>query len=178
MRMTENGGTSETHPEAEAENWTMVVDLIQLAFREGKLAEEATWKAVVLVTKGKIDYRGIGLVEVMWKLVAEILNFRITASITYHDFLHGFRTGRGTGGLEGGGTVRDIPGPAQGVWRLGQVQVPRNTGGIWCRSPGQETATDLLKAPHHGGAGGRVLRNGLSGGERGDTGRSDSPHHI
>ena len=35
--------------------------------------------------------------EVMWKVVAEILNRRITASITFHNFLHGFRAGRGTG---------------------------------------------------------------------------------
>ena len=76
---------------------TRVVDLVQAAFREGKLAEEATWQAVVLIPKRKKDYRGIGLVEVMWKLVAEILNRRFTASITYHDFLHGFRVGHGTG---------------------------------------------------------------------------------
>ena len=59
--------------------------------------EEATWQAVVLIPKGKKDCRGIGLVEVMWKVVADILNRRFTASITYHDFLHGFREGRGTG---------------------------------------------------------------------------------
>ena len=47
--------------------------------------------------QGKKDYRGIGIVEVMWKVVAELLNCRLTASITYHDFLHGFRAGRGTG---------------------------------------------------------------------------------
>ena len=33
----------------------------------------------------------------MWKVVAAILNIWITASITYHDFLRGFRIGRGTG---------------------------------------------------------------------------------
>ena len=55
------------------------------------------WQAVVLIPKGKKDYRGIGLVEVMWKVVAEILNRRLIASIVYHDFLHGFRAGRGTG---------------------------------------------------------------------------------
>ena len=48
-------------------------------------------------TKGQEEYRGIWLVEVMWKVMAEILHFRLTASITYHDFLHGFRAGRGTG---------------------------------------------------------------------------------
>ena len=54
-------------------------------------------QAVVLIPKGKGDYRGIGLGEVMWKVVVAIINCHFTASITYHDFLHGFRAGRGTG---------------------------------------------------------------------------------
>ena len=40
---------------------------------------------------------GLGLVEVMWTSVAVILNRRFTASITYHNFLHEFRAGCGTG---------------------------------------------------------------------------------
>ena len=52
---------------------------------------------MVLIPKEKGDYRGIGLVEVMWKVVAVILNRRFTSSITFHDVLHGFRAGRGTG---------------------------------------------------------------------------------
>ena len=80
-----------------ADNWTRVVYLVQLEFQEGKLAEEATWQAVVLLPKGKNDYRGIGLAEVMWKVVAAILNRQLTASITFHDLLHGFQAGRGTG---------------------------------------------------------------------------------
>ena len=52
---------------------------------------------MVLLPKGEKDYCGIGLVEVMWKVVAEILNLRLTASITFHNFMHGFRAGRGTG---------------------------------------------------------------------------------
>ena len=51
---------------------------------------------MVLIPKGEKDYRVIGLVEVMWKVVAEILNLRLTASITFHDFIHGFRAGCGT----------------------------------------------------------------------------------
>ena len=80
-----------------AENWARVVDLVQTSFREGDLAEESTWQAVFLLPKGKGDYRGIGLVEVMWKVVAVVLNRRFTSSITFHDVLHGFRAGRGTG---------------------------------------------------------------------------------
>ena len=55
-----------------ASNWEMVVELVQTALGEGRLAEDATWQAVVLITKGGKYYRGIGLVEVMWKVVAEI----------------------------------------------------------------------------------------------------------
>ena len=73
------------------------MELIQTAFRDGELAEEVTWQAVVLTPKGKGYYRGIGLVEMMWKVVAVILNRRLTSSITFHDILHGFRAGRGTG---------------------------------------------------------------------------------
>ena len=51
-----------------------MVDLVQMTFREGRLAEEAVWQAVVLIPKGGKYYRGIGLVEVMWKVLAENLN--------------------------------------------------------------------------------------------------------
>ena len=93
------------------------------------MAEEATWQTVVLIPKGRKEYRVIGLVEVMWKVVAEILHLRLTNAITYYDFLHSFWAGRSTGtanleakllqqlacGHEGGGLVRDLPGPDQGV---------------------------------------------------------------
>ena len=81
----------------EPTKWEMVVELLQTAFQDGVLAEEATWQAVVLILEGGGDYHGIGLVEVVWKAVAKILNFRFTASINYHNSLHGFRAGRSTG---------------------------------------------------------------------------------
>ena len=84
------GGPTDPH-------WERLVDLIQTACREGGLAEESMWHAVVLIPKGKRDYRRIGLVEVMWKVVAAILDRRLTASIAYHDFLHIFQAGRSTG---------------------------------------------------------------------------------
>ena len=88
---------SAAQKETESENWRRVVDLVHSAFREGNLVEEAMWQAVVLIPKGKKDYRGLGLVEVMWKVVAVILNHRLTASTAFHEFLHGFRAGCGTG---------------------------------------------------------------------------------
>ena len=52
---------------------------------------------MVLILKGKKEYRGIGLVEVTWKVVATILHRRLTTAITYHDALHNFWAGRGIG---------------------------------------------------------------------------------
>ena len=56
-----------------------------------------TCQVVFLIPKGGGDCRGIGLMEVVWKLAVVILNFRLTDSITFHDILHGFRDGHGTG---------------------------------------------------------------------------------
>ena len=50
----------------------MVVELVQTAFREGRLAEETIYQEVVLISKDGKGYCGFGLVEVMWKVVAEI----------------------------------------------------------------------------------------------------------
>ena len=45
-------GEQETQTEAEG-HWGRVVEIVQTAFWEGELAEEATWQAVVLIPKGK-----------------------------------------------------------------------------------------------------------------------------
>ena len=81
----------------EMTNWKRVADLVRADLGEGLIVEEAMWQAVVLIPKGKKDYRGIGLMELMWKVVEDILNRRLTASITFHKLLHGFLAGRGTG---------------------------------------------------------------------------------
>ena len=75
----------------------MVVELVQKDFQERVLAEEATYKVVVLTPKGDRDYRVIGSVEVMWKAVAVILNCCFNASITYHKSFHGLQAGHSTG---------------------------------------------------------------------------------
>ena len=61
------------------------------------MAGETTWQSEVLIPKGRKEYRGIGLVEVMWKVVTAILHRRLATAITYNNFLHGFWAGRGTG---------------------------------------------------------------------------------
>ena len=97
-KLAEEKGEEKTEVEEEGEDlWGKLVELIQTAFREGEMADEARWQTVVLIPKGKKEYRRIGLVEVTWKVVAKILHRRLTTAITYHDALHGFQAGRGTG---------------------------------------------------------------------------------
>ena len=90
-------GTAGGGEERDPNNWEKVVELVKLAFRDGVIPEKAAWQEVVLTPKGGGEYRGIGLVEVIWKEVEVILNHRCTSAITYHNLLHGFRAGRGTG---------------------------------------------------------------------------------
>ena len=49
----ETGGPEDTATQEGADNCTRFVDLVQTAFREGKLTEESTWQSVVLIPKGK-----------------------------------------------------------------------------------------------------------------------------
>ena len=61
------------------------------------LLEEFTWHTVILIPKGKLDFHGIGLVEVLWNIVLGILNNHPTVAIHFHDTLHKSHTGRGMG---------------------------------------------------------------------------------
>ena len=50
-------------------HWENVVALERADYGEGQLVEEYTGQAVVLISNGKMEYSGIGLVEVLWKVV-------------------------------------------------------------------------------------------------------------
>ena len=78
-------------------NWNRVVDLIQTCFRERRVPTQMLWSTVVLLPKGNGDYRGIGLLEISWKVIKSIINRRIANKVEFHDALHGFRANRGTG---------------------------------------------------------------------------------
>ena len=51
---------------------------------------------VVLISKKSNDYRGKGLLEVVWKVLEGVLNGRMK-EVKLHDALHGFRQKRGGG---------------------------------------------------------------------------------
>jgi Reverse transcriptase (RNA-dependent DNA polymerase) len=51
----------------------------------------------VLIPKGQPDqFRGIALLEVIYKLVSMIINTRLSSTIKFHKVIHGFRRGHGT----------------------------------------------------------------------------------
>ena len=75
-----------------------VVVILQEAFCNETLTNKSTWQMVVLILKGDGgDFWRIGLVEVLWKTVAGLLNLRFTSYIHFHDVLHffGWAAGRG-----------------------------------------------------------------------------------
>jgi hypothetical protein len=54
------------------------------------------WSIVVLIPKGGGDYRGIGLLKPIWKVLERVMDRRLD-TIEPHDCLHGCRAHRGTG---------------------------------------------------------------------------------
>jgi hypothetical protein len=70
---------------------------VQQIFESGEIPEEMTWSILVLIPKASGGNRGIGLLEIMWKVISSIINTRLQESIPFHETLHGFRKGHGTG---------------------------------------------------------------------------------
>ena len=52
---------------------------------------------MVLIPKGATDTRDIVLLETLWKVVEALIYTCLHASLQFHDALHGFRAGQGTG---------------------------------------------------------------------------------
>ena len=77
-----------------ATNWLKVVATMQAALHD--LVKECTCQTVSIIPKVRGDFQGVGLIEVLWKLVASLLNCRLTAAISFHDTLHRFWAGPGT----------------------------------------------------------------------------------
>ena len=74
----------------------MFVELVQAVWTHGIIPCQLLWSIVVLIPKGGGDYRGIGLLEPIWKVLEWIMDCRLDA-INLHDCLHGCRAKRGTG---------------------------------------------------------------------------------
>ncbi len=76
----------------DGDHWRLFVQLVQAAWNHGEIPRQLLWIIVVLIPKGGGDYRGIGLLEPIWKVIERIIDPRLDAFD-----LHGCRHKRGTG---------------------------------------------------------------------------------
>ena len=77
--------------------WEPVVRLVQVMFRDGTVLEEISWAKMILLHQDKVGYRGIGIVELLWKVFSVLVNCSLKMSVVLHETLHGFREWRGAG---------------------------------------------------------------------------------
>ncbi len=75
--------------EGAGDNWRLLVRLVQVVWRTGKIPQQLLWIIVVLLPKGGGDYRGIGLLEPIWKVLEVVMDQQLN-SIKLHNSLHGF----------------------------------------------------------------------------------------
>ena len=82
--------------EGAGDNWRKFVLLVQAIWDHGEIPPQLLWVIIILIPKGGGDYRGIGLLEPMWKVCERVMDLRLNA-FDLHDSLHGCRNKRGTG---------------------------------------------------------------------------------
>ena len=72
--------------------------MVQAALCDRNISDNSTCQTVILITKGDVrNFRAIGIVEVLWKIIMGLLNRSFKLLIGFHDVLYGLRAGRGTG---------------------------------------------------------------------------------
>ena len=74
---------------------TWYIRLIQYIWDTGEVTTKMLLTIIMLVLKGTSgDFRGIGLLEVVWKIVERIIDARLMCA-PLHKAVHGFRPGCG-----------------------------------------------------------------------------------
>ncbi|MGL4351544.1 MAG: RNA-directed DNA polymerase [Plesiomonas shigelloides] len=77
------------------EMWRKLVDLVQWCIATGETPQAFKYGALVLIPKAERGkYRGIALLESVYKLISGLINHRVTTAVKFHDAIHGFRGGR------------------------------------------------------------------------------------
>jgi Reverse transcriptase (RNA-dependent DNA polymerase) len=78
--------------------WNKVLEIINMVFIGSAIPSQFGIGILVLIPKGTpVQYRGIALLETIYKLIASIINQRLTNSIEFYPAIHGSRKRRGTG---------------------------------------------------------------------------------
>jgi len=89
--------TQEDPKEDTVELWEKVVELVQRCLRDGDIPKAFFNGILVIIPKDDCGgVRGIGLLEVIHKLISKIITLRMTNAISFCEQVHGFRKKRGT----------------------------------------------------------------------------------
>ena len=93
----------EAYPEKEAPpppksvKWMKLVDLFQFMLYQITIPIDLVWKIFILTPKDNTGTQGIGLLEVLWKVREAVIDTCIKKAVKFHDALHEFCVGKGTG---------------------------------------------------------------------------------
>jgi hypothetical protein len=96
-----HGAKKEEDPEIGAnhvgagKSWGEFVGLCSSVWATGTIPQQMSWVVMVLIPKGGGEYRGIGLLEPIWKVLERAMDIRLENIILY-DSLHGCLAGQGT----------------------------------------------------------------------------------
>jgi hypothetical protein len=82
--------------EGHGNNWRLFTQLVQAVWNHGSIPRQLLWIIIVLIPKGGGDYQGIGLLELIWKVLERIMDHQLD-TIKPHNCLHGCHANRGTG---------------------------------------------------------------------------------
>jgi Reverse transcriptase (RNA-dependent DNA polymerase) len=77
--------------------WEALCTFVRHVYATGEMPVELSWATMILLPKGEGQYRGIGLLEISWKLISKIIDQQIRRHVEFHDTIHGFRAKRGCG---------------------------------------------------------------------------------
>ena len=79
------------------DKWRTFVELVQSVWETGEIPRQLRYIIIVLIPKGNSgDYRGIGLMEPIWKVIEGCIELRLQI-LPCHEALHGGLQGKGTG---------------------------------------------------------------------------------
>jgi hypothetical protein len=76
---------SKTSKDPDPVKWNKFVELVQRAFATEELPAEISWSVLVVIPKGCGSFRGIGLLEVIWKVIFYIIDSRLNEEIEFDD---------------------------------------------------------------------------------------------
>ena len=57
----------------------------------GDITQDLVCTVLVLIPKGTMNTRGIGLLDTLWKVIEALIDTRLRASLQFHDVIYGFR---------------------------------------------------------------------------------------